>query len=300
MPKQLFKPVDNSPPNVRIENVSHALKTFQDRTHSNEEDTVADLLTDLMHWCVHHQRDFNADLQRARTHFDAEPPVAFTPKSQPSDASANLTLFDLGTFIGFDLSATAEDPFAGFDSLPELDSDLLPSSMNLDHWFEERELKPLFSAEEVVERMSCLDINFRPAGDHPGVNLVFDGCEFVPPRDVLDLIRLLDELGGDSPANFLKIACAIQVTQWPPRCLTVEQIHEMDCAVYSGGDIESLRQQAEGEVLGRFGPSARRTWDREMAVDGPFDTGPILHSPDLWVRELTLGNESALLVALRE
>lgn len=203
------------------------------------------------------------------------------------EAITDTSRFDLGTFVGVRPSP----------ELVELDD--ADPTLNLDHRFAEHELERSFTASDVVEWRSCPAIQFCPAGDHQGVDLVFEGVEFVTPQDLRVLVRLLHELGGDSPANFLRIHHAIHATGQPLHLLQVEQIHAPDCSVYSGRHVDALRQQAEDEVLARFGPAARRTWDREMAAAGPFETGPILASPDLCVTDLMLGKEAALLVALK-
>lgn len=49
-----------------------ALKAFQDETGADDEDALGDLLGDLMHWCDRHNFDFEAALERARGHYEAE------------------------------------------------------------------------------------------------------------------------------------------------------------------------------------------------------------------------------------
>jgi hypothetical protein len=49
-----------------------ALAVFMSETGTDEEDAVGDFLADLMHWCDRHNYDFDAALERARVHYDAE------------------------------------------------------------------------------------------------------------------------------------------------------------------------------------------------------------------------------------
>lgn len=49
-----------------------ALKAFQKKTRTDDEDAVADLLTDLMHWCDRNNHDFGHELERARDNYSAE------------------------------------------------------------------------------------------------------------------------------------------------------------------------------------------------------------------------------------
>lgn len=201
----------------------------------------------------------------------------------------SLTRFDLGTFVGFREPAT-----------PEIGPVALWSTLDLDHWFTECELDHSFTATEVINQKQLRPgILFRPAGDHPGVTLVFEGFESVTSNDLCGLIRLLHEMGGDSPANFLKIRHAMGVTLAPIASLTVARIEAVMALVYSGTDPAALRRQAEAEILPHFGSKARRTWQREFPTEELESLGSILDSPDLLVSDLTFANASALHVGLR-
>jgi len=47
---------------------ANALRAFRRATGTNPEDAVADLLADLMHWCLQNGQDFEKELERARRH----------------------------------------------------------------------------------------------------------------------------------------------------------------------------------------------------------------------------------------
>lgn len=49
-----------------------ALRHFQSATGTDDGDALTDLLGDLLHWCDRNRRDFDADLSRARMHYEAE------------------------------------------------------------------------------------------------------------------------------------------------------------------------------------------------------------------------------------
>ena len=49
-----------------------SLQSFMDCTGSDREDAPGDLLPDLMHWCDRNNHDFDAALERARSHYEAE------------------------------------------------------------------------------------------------------------------------------------------------------------------------------------------------------------------------------------
>jgi len=56
----------------RAEWAATALRSFQRRTGTEHEDSLGDLLCDLMHWCDRSDFDFEAALSRARSHYEAE------------------------------------------------------------------------------------------------------------------------------------------------------------------------------------------------------------------------------------
>ncbi len=49
-----------------------AIDAFQNITCSDDNDALADLLCDLMHWCDRKGESFRLELQRAAMHYEAE------------------------------------------------------------------------------------------------------------------------------------------------------------------------------------------------------------------------------------
>jgi hypothetical protein len=49
-----------------------ALSTFMKETGTDQEDALADFLADLMHWADRNNQAFDAALDRARFHYEAE------------------------------------------------------------------------------------------------------------------------------------------------------------------------------------------------------------------------------------
>jgi hypothetical protein len=49
-----------------------ALRAFRKATSADEEEALGDLLCDLMHWSDRNNMDFDAALDRARMHYEAE------------------------------------------------------------------------------------------------------------------------------------------------------------------------------------------------------------------------------------
>jgi hypothetical protein len=56
----------------RAEWAASALRQFQCVTGTDYEDSLGDLLCDLMHWCDRNNFDFEAAFSRARGHYEAE------------------------------------------------------------------------------------------------------------------------------------------------------------------------------------------------------------------------------------
>ena len=56
----------------RAEWAGAALSTFMKETGTDQEDALGDLLADLMHWADRNSYDFDAALERARGHYEAE------------------------------------------------------------------------------------------------------------------------------------------------------------------------------------------------------------------------------------
>ena len=50
----------------------YAVEAFQEETRADDEDAVADLLCDLMHYCDATKQYFNEELTRALSHYAAE------------------------------------------------------------------------------------------------------------------------------------------------------------------------------------------------------------------------------------
>jgi len=71
MTKQLPPDTDNMN-NARSKWAGDCLRQFQYMTGADYEDALSDLLCNLMHWSDRHPFDFEAELSRARSHYEAE------------------------------------------------------------------------------------------------------------------------------------------------------------------------------------------------------------------------------------
>jgi hypothetical protein len=57
---------------ARAEWAEIAIANFEMATNTDREDALGDLLCNLMHWADRNEQDFNAMLERARTHYEVE------------------------------------------------------------------------------------------------------------------------------------------------------------------------------------------------------------------------------------
>jgi hypothetical protein len=80
--------------NDRAEWAAAALRHFQCTTGTDYEDTISDLLGDLMHWCERNGVKFDAELSRARRHYEAETDDKGTPSSHQHLVRACRLLVD--------------------------------------------------------------------------------------------------------------------------------------------------------------------------------------------------------------
>jgi hypothetical protein len=79
----------------RAEWAASALRQFETATGADTEDALADLLGDLMHWCDRNAANFDAELSRARMHYEAEtaaedPVPAPAAETAPDDRPPDL------------------------------------------------------------------------------------------------------------------------------------------------------------------------------------------------------------------
>ena len=71
----MTKPLPADPENLnadRADWAAAALREFQRVASADDEDTLGDLLCDLMHWSDRNNLDFDAALSRAQMHYEAE------------------------------------------------------------------------------------------------------------------------------------------------------------------------------------------------------------------------------------
>ena len=140
------------------------------------------------------------------------------------------------------------------------------------------------------------EAEFWPSGDRPELLRIFNRSS-VSGSELLDLDRLLNDLGGDSTENFLRIHYALNICGEDLGELKAEQVEDHNLHVFLGTSLIDLRREAAFELFELYHPEEYRVWN-ESTCDGLiFDEDRFLDSPVFFVEEIALGEQKALLVA---
>ena len=160
-------------------------------------------------------------------------------------------------------------------------------------------IERLLTAVEVVnwdhDRQG--EAEFWPSGDHPEAALIFKAQTAVTGSELIDLDRLLTELGGASSANFLRIHHAKGSHGLDLSNLNAEAVEDLSVHVFLGTTFTDLRRDAAIELLELYYPDEYATWEKSMCDGLIFDTDRFLDSPGFSVEEVDLGDQKGLLVA---
>jgi len=159
-------------------------------------------------------------------------------------------------------------------------------------------IERLLTAQEVVAWNHDVqgEAEFWPTGDRPELALVVGRGNTVTTSELLALDRLLQELGDDSAAAFLKIHYAVNVAGADLATLTPDGIEDMNLHLFFGSNFTDLRKEAAYELFELFWPEAYEVWNSSLCDGLIFDTDRLLDSPILWVEEVSLGEQVALIV----
>ena len=157
----------------------------------------------------------------------------------------------------------------------------------------------LVSAEDVVnwdhDRQG--EAEFWPAGEVPEIALIFKHRSSVTAAELLDLDRVLVELGGDSRHNFLLIHYAVNLCGDALPTLSAESVQDRCVQVFIGNRSRDVRRDAALELFELYYPAEYRVWEKSTCDGLVFDKDLFLDSPIFQVEEVNLGDEVAVLVA---
>jgi len=141
------------------------------------------------------------------------------------------------------------------------------------------------------------EAEFWPAGDRAEVALLFKSKCAVTASELVDVDRLLNELGGDCSGNFLRIHYAINVSGVDLSALSAEMVEDQFLHVFIGTSFIDLRREAACELFELYYPEEYRMWEQSTCDGLIFDCDRFLSSPAMFVDEVTLGDQKALLIA---
>ena len=141
------------------------------------------------------------------------------------------------------------------------------------------------------------EAEFWPAGDRPEVTLIFKDRSAVTGSELLDLHRVVGELGGDTPENFLRIHHAVNLCGAALAGLSADAVEDHNLHVFFGSSFLDLRREAAFELFELYYPEEYRVWEKSLCDGLNFDTDRFLDSPAFFVEEVTLGRQVACLVA---
>lgn len=180
----------------------------------------------------------------------------------------HLICFDLGTFEGFNFR-------------------------------DQGAIEETLSAQEVIDwdHDKRGEAEFWPSGDHAGVSLVFKDKSSVTASELIALDRLLEELGGDSLENSIRIYYAMSVSCGRLSELSAESVEDQMVHIFVGSSFLDLRRDAAFELFELYYPEAYAAWERTPCDGLIFDRDIFLDSPSFSTEELSIPGASVLLVA---
>lgn len=140
------------------------------------------------------------------------------------------------------------------------------------------------------------EAEFWPSGDRAEVKVLFP--RNVTGSELLALDRLLDELGGDSEENFLRIHFALSSCGKDLAELTEAEIEDSSPQIFFGECFTDARREAAYELFEIYYPEAYQAWEKGTCDGLIFDADRFLDSPAWSVEEVKLGaSRVAVLVA---
>lgn len=132
------------------------------------------------------------------------------------------------------------------------------------------------------------EAEFWPAGDRSEVSLIFSRTDCVAASELLDLDRLLNDLGDDSPETFLRIHYAKNGCGFLLADLPREKIEDLSLYIYFGTNFTDVRKQAAYDLFETFYPEEYTIWEKSLCDGLIFDTNCFLDSPSWWTQEVKL------------
>lgn len=140
------------------------------------------------------------------------------------------------------------------------------------------------------------EAEFWPSGDRLEILRVFNRSS-ITASELLDLDRLLAELGGDCTENFLKIHYAVNIHGENLAELDADEVEDQNLHLFIGTSIIDLRRDAAYELFELYYPEEYRVWEKSLCDGLIFDTDLFLDSPGFFVEKLAMNEQKALIIA---
>lgn len=154
------------------------------------------------------------------------------------------------------------------------------------------------TAQEVVawNHDDAGEAEFWPAGDREEVALIFKGQDNVSGCELLELQRLLSDLGGEALENWVRIYYALRVCGDCLETLTAREVEDLEIQIYFGQNFTDLRRETAYELFELYFPDAYHAWEKSTCDGLIFDTDRFLDSPSFSTEEIRFTNSVALIV----
>jgi hypothetical protein len=138
-------------------------------------------------------------------------------------------------------------------------------------------------------------MKFYPYGDKAETGLLWRPNDPVTAEELLALDGLLEELGGDTLENYLRVRHATTALQIPLGHLTPMAVSSIMLHVFIGTDSSQLEEDAAEQLLGLYRHEA---WEHSLgAAQRPFER---FCNTQWWkVEHLSIGTQKALVMAPR-
>lgn len=160
-------------------------------------------------------------------------------------------------------------------------------------------LERRLTAEEVAnwDAEAQGEVEFCPSGDHKGVSLAFHGRSAVSWKDLVELDRLLFEIGNTAEPTFLRIYYATSLLGLEMEELTSRILDELNLKVFFGACLMEIREHAAFDLFQTYFSEQYAAWKKDEFGVLQFDCEAFLNSNFWSVEEVDMGERKALLVA---
>ncbi len=139
------------------------------------------------------------------------------------------------------------------------------------------------------------EAEFWPSGDRAEVALLFKNST-VTGQELMALNQLLQEMGGDTEENFIRIHHAINIRGCELCSLSRDELDDHPAHIFIGTNFLDVRKEAAFELFELYYPEAYEAWESSRCDGLIFDEDRFLDSPSFSTEEVKLGEKVVLIV----